>query len=104
MPLRERGERETLSVSRKSLKQGKLELLFGLCFLEVGNLRLNGTLKQGRSKHSNIPLSKGCSSFHSLFKNFHFFINVLSVFFVFFKGILFQVFIRYFKVEKEKRM
>src|SRR3954466_5180146 len=81
-----REERESLSVSRKSLKQGKLELLFGLCFLEVGNLRLNGTLKQGRSKHSNIPLSKGHSSFHSLFNDFHFFINVLDVFLVFFKG------------------
>src|SRR3954465_11575934 len=74
--LRKGEKREILSVSRKSLKQGKLELIFGWCFLEFGNLRLNGTLKQGRSKHSNIPLSKRCLSFHSLFKNFHFFISV----------------------------
>src|SRR3954462_9157728 len=85
-------KREILSVSRKSLKQGKLGLLFGLYFLEVGNLRLNGTLKQGRSKHSNIPLSKGRSSFHSLFKIFTLFISVLSIFFVLFMGNFIQVF------------
>src|SRR4051812_50134667 len=90
MPLRKERKRESLSVSRKSLKQGKLELLFGLCLLEIGNLLPNGTLKQGRSKHSNDSLKQGRFKLPFPFYDFHFFINVLDVFFVFFKGFYFE--------------
>ena len=56
---RRRDEEEILSVSSGTLKQGRLKLLYGLCFLEIGNLRSNGSLKQGRSKHSNDSLKQG---------------------------------------------
>ena len=84
---------ESLSVSRKSLKQGKLELLVGLCFLEVGTYARMGPLSKGDPSTRTFPKARDVQASIPFFKILALIISVLLYFLCIFYGIFIQVFL-----------